>query len=115
MEYLLLHRWPGNVRQLANEMRRLAVMAEPGATLAPQQLSADIASSRRTVSTTLTPADPDALTIRLDQTLASTLEYVERVAVQRAMRLHPGRLDDAAAALGLTRKGLYLKRQRYAI
>ncbi len=36
MEYLLLYQWPGNVRQLANEMRKLAVMAEPGATLMPE-------------------------------------------------------------------------------
>jgi DNA-binding NtrC family response regulator len=49
MEFLLLYRWPGNVRQLANEMRRMAVLAESGAVLMPEHLSPDIAASRRTI------------------------------------------------------------------
>jgi transcriptional regulator with GAF, ATPase, and Fis domain len=49
MEYLVLYRWPGNVRQLANEMRRMAALAESGAVLMPEHLSPDIAASRRTI------------------------------------------------------------------
>jgi DNA-binding NtrC family response regulator len=113
MEYLLLYQWPGNVRQLANEMRRLAVMAESGATLMPEHLSTDIAASRRTVPAAVRPADPREVTVRLDQPLAAMLEHVERTAVQRALAVHEGNLEGAAAMLGLTRKGLYLKRQRY--
>src|SRR5204863_6698468 len=52
MEYLVLYRWPGNVRQLANEMRRLAALAEPNAVLMPEHLCADIAASRRTLPAT---------------------------------------------------------------
>jgi DNA-binding NtrC family response regulator len=115
MEYLLLHKWPGNVRQLANEMRKLAVMAEAGATLMPEHLSRDIASSRRTVPADVRPADPREVTVRLDQPLAAMIEHVERTAVQRAVTKHHGNLEAAAAMLGLTRKGLYLKRQRYGI
>ena len=33
MERLLLYRWPGNVRQLQNEMRRMVALAEPNSTL----------------------------------------------------------------------------------
>jgi transcriptional regulator with PAS, ATPase and Fis domain len=47
MEYLVLYRWPGNVRQLANEMRRLAALARNDAVLMPEHLSPDIAASRR--------------------------------------------------------------------
>ena len=50
MEYLVLYRWPGNVRQLANEMRRLAAMAEPGAVLMPEHLDPAIRAGRRTVA-----------------------------------------------------------------
>jgi transcriptional regulator with AAA-type ATPase domain len=39
LEYLLLYRWPGNVRQLANEIRRLVAFGEPGAVLLPTHLS----------------------------------------------------------------------------
>ena len=33
MEHLILYRWPGNVRQLQNEMRRMVALAEPNSTL----------------------------------------------------------------------------------
>ena len=67
MEYLLLHNWPGNVSQLANEMRRLAAVAETGAVLMPEHLSRDIAASRRTVPVAERPADPRELVVRVDQ------------------------------------------------
>ncbi len=51
LEYLVLYRWPGNVRQLANEIRRMVALAEPGAVLMPAHLSDDIAASRRTIPT----------------------------------------------------------------
>ena len=42
MERLLLYRWPGNVRQLQNEMRRMVALAEPDSTLLPHAISDDI-------------------------------------------------------------------------
>ena len=50
MEYLVLYSWPGNVRQLANEMRRVAALCEAGAVVMPEHLSTAIAASRRTDS-----------------------------------------------------------------
>src|SRR5437588_5691282 len=35
MERLLLYRWPGNVRQLQNELRRMVALADPNSTLGP--------------------------------------------------------------------------------
>ena len=35
LEYLLLYAWPGNIRQLANEVRRIIALAEPDATVTP--------------------------------------------------------------------------------
>ena len=49
MEYLALYRWPGNVRQLANQMRRMVALAESGAVLTPQYLSPEVLASRRTI------------------------------------------------------------------
>ena len=43
---------------------------------------------------------------------SAAVEHVERAAIQRALALTDGRLDEAAKMLGLSRKGLYLKRQR---
>jgi DNA-binding NtrC family response regulator len=115
MEFLILYRWPGNVRQLANEMRRIAAVAEAGAVLMPEHLSPDIASSRRTVPATGRPPDPRELLVRIDQPMPAALEHVERVMIEAALRKHEGRVEEAAAMLGLSRKGLYLKRKRYGM
>jgi len=115
MEYLLLYRWPGNVRQLANEMRRLAAIAESGAVIMPEHLSPDIAASRRTVPLVERQPDPREIFVRVDQPLAAAVEYVERALIQHALKKCNGRVEEAATLLGMSRKGLYLKRQRYEI
>src|SRR4029079_4935423 len=71
LEYLLLYSWPGNVRQLANEVRRMVAMAEADSALTPALLSAEIPASRRTIPATA-PAAPAAaadpeLRVRIDQ------------------------------------------------
>jgi DNA-binding NtrC family response regulator/tetratricopeptide (TPR) repeat protein len=114
MEYLVLYRWPGNVRQVANEMRRLAALAEPGAVLMPEHLSADIAASRRTVPVSERPLDKNEMVVRLDQPLTAALQHVDRVMVEAAVA-NTSSVDEAAKLLGLSRKGLYLKRLRYGM
>ncbi len=115
MEYLVLYRWPGNVRQLANEMRRLAALAEPGAVMMPEHLSADIAASRRTVPASQRVLDATELVVRLDQPMAAAVQHLERAMLQYALAQCNGRMEDTAAMLGLSRKGLYLKRQRFGL
>jgi len=115
VEYLVLYRWPGNVRQLANEVRRMVALAEPGAVLMPAHLSDDIAASRRTVPTTRPVLQSTEVMTRLDQPLAAALEHIERAAIQRAVAVAEGNLIEAAKMLGLSRKGLYLKRRRLGL
>lgn len=115
LEYLVLYRWPGNVRQLANEIRRMVAMAEPGAVLMPAHLSDDIAASRRTLPADSQPRQATEVVTRIDQPLAASVEHIERAAIQRAVAACEGRLDEAAKMLGLSRKGLYLKRHRLGL
>jgi transcriptional regulator with PAS, ATPase and Fis domain len=110
-EYLLLYNWPGNVRELANEVRRAVALAEPGAVLMPEHLSSRITSSRRTLPASQRPAEDTELVVRRDQPLVAAVEHVERAMIQDALRVYPN-VEDAARALGLSRKGLYLKRRR---
>ena len=123
---LLVYDWPGNVRQLANEIRRLVAMAEPDDTITPHQLSPDILTARSRASakgedTTANlalaapRADPDELTVRLDQPLSSAIEQLERAMIHRSIREADGRVNTAAQLLGLSRKGLFLKRRRLRI
>jgi transcriptional regulator with PAS, ATPase and Fis domain len=110
LEYLLLYRWPGNVRQLANELRRVIALTEPGDVMMPSHLSPDIIASRRTL-----PVQPSEVVIDLGQPLQQATNQLERAAIERALKAANGNNDEAAKALGLSRKGLYLKRQRLGL
>lgn len=115
MEFLVLYRWPGNIRQLANEMRRVATLAESGAVIMPEHLHPDIAASRRTIPASQRTLDPTEVVVRLDQPLPALVQHVEMVQILRALRETGWNMEQAAGMLGLTRKGLYLKRKRYRI
>jgi len=115
MEYLMLYKWPGNVRQLANEMRRLAALADTSAVLMPEHLTPEITASRRTVPASERTLDSTEVVVRLDQPMAAAVRHLEQTMVQYAMTKCEGRIEDTAAMLGLSRKGLYLKRQRFGL
>jgi len=115
LEHLVLFSWPGNIRQLANEMRRLAALAQVGALLMPDALSPEIYKARREATPPPQPVESDRLIVRLDQPMAEVVETIERAMLRFAMERHQGRVEAVAKALGLSRKGLYLKRQRYRI
>jgi DNA-binding NtrC family response regulator len=115
LEYLLLYAWPGNLRQLANEVRRMVAMAEPDSTLLPSHLSPEIQASRRTI-----PAAPAADTeaevrVRIDQPLPLAVEILEQTMVRSALDRTHGRVEEAARMLGISRKGLFLKRRRWGL
>ena len=114
MEYLVLYRWPGNVRQLANEMRRLAALARNDAVLMPEHLSPDIAASRRTLPAAERTLDASEIVVRIDQPLNAALQHVEQTMLKAAMAKAKS-VDEAAKLLGLSRKGLYLKRLRFGM
>jgi DNA-binding NtrC family response regulator len=110
MEQLLLFPWPGNVRQLQNELRRMVALAEPDAVLTPRALSPEIASVRAEPVTSPTGATGP----RADK-LSPTLARIEREMIKAALREHQGKMEATAKALGISRKGLYLKRQRLGL
>lgn len=115
MEYLVLYNWPGNIRQLANELRRLVTLAETNAVLMPEHLSHQIAASRRTVPASERALASTEVIVRKDQPMSAAMEHLERTMIQYALMQSGGRVEEAANRLGLSRKGLYLKRQRLHI
>jgi DNA-binding NtrC family response regulator len=110
IERLILYSWPGNVRQLINEVRRLIATVDDGVLITPDLLSPDIIGTK----TVPAPKPPEAprLVVHLDQTLAEAVNHVERAMLAHALKKADGRIAVAAQILGLSRKGLYLKRQR---
>ena len=113
---LLLYDWPGNIRQLANEIRRVVAMADDGQVLHSGDLAPDITAAWNNRSTSPS-TDPGQRTvvIRLDQPLDRAIEELERTFVDRAMESAGGRVADAAQLLGISRKGLFLKRRRWGL
>jgi two-component system response regulator HupR/HoxA len=114
MERLALFDWPGNVRQLQNEIRRMVALAEPGAVLRPDVLSADIFKTTSGVALSST-SKPTETGLPLGEKLNPTLWRIEREMIKAALREHRGKMEAAATALGISRKGLYLKRQRLGL
>lgn len=112
---LLLYDWPGNLRQLSNEIRRLVAMAEDGAVLHSTDLSPEIAEPWFAAHPGDGPATGHGVTVRIDQPLALALEEVERAFIERAMAQSQGCVTDAAQLLGISRKGLFLKRKKLGL
>ena len=113
LEYLLLFPWPGNVRQLANEVRRMVALAEPGGTLTPALLSPEIQASRRTIAAA--PAAEIEVRVALDQPMPAAVDMLEQMMVRRALHRTHGRVEEASRLLGISRKGLFLKRRRWGL
>jgi DNA-binding NtrC family response regulator len=113
LEYLLLFSWPGNVRQLANEVQRMVALAEADSTLTPALLSPEIQASRRTIP--VVPGVDPELRVALDQPLPLAVEMLEQEMVRRALDRTQGRIEEASRLLGISRKGLFLKRRRWGM
>ena len=108
MERLLLAPWPGNVRQLQNELRRMIALADANAVLTPDALSSEVAGDADTARTAPSVAPPTGK-------LYPALERLEREMIKAALHQHQDSMDAAAKSLGISRKGLYLKRQRLGL
>jgi len=88
--------WPGEVRELANEVARLYHLSDDAIT--------DVGLVRRVEAPAASPA---AASLRL--------EDVEREAIRRALEAAGGRRDRAAELLGISRAGLYTKMRRLGV
>ncbi|HKO63265.1 MAG TPA: sigma 54-interacting transcriptional regulator [Pyrinomonadaceae bacterium] len=117
VDLLMVSDWPGNVRQLCNEIQRVVARAEDGTVLNPEHLSPELkktSSPATPTSTASTLASMPSATLQ-NVTLAEALEEVERRMIADALRKHGGNISRAARELGLTRRGLYLKLERYQL
>jgi DNA-binding NtrC family response regulator len=101
--------WPGNVRQLKNEIQRAVALAAPGGTIEPSHLSPEIGNAQ------MPTMSSDRMVPRSAASLASAVEQVERDMIQTALDRSRGNISETARLLGLTRRGLYLKLRRLGL
>lgn len=120
LEVLLRYDWPGNVRQLHNEIERalLLVSSEPAPTIDVELLSNSLVEAVSTAPDASPASDrpsaPDAV-YRSDHTLSDVLADTERQVIQHVLRSCNGQVTASAEVLGLTRQGLYKKMKRLDI
>ena len=98
MQALLEHAWPGNVRELDHTIERAVLLSTEDA------VRASHLGLRAAASGGGSP--------RLEEL---SLEEVERVLIQKALARFSGNVSQAAAALGLSRSGLYRRLQKYGL
>jgi hydrogenase-4 transcriptional activator len=115
LDLLVVYDWPGNVRQLCNEVRRIVAYNESATVVPPESLSPEIIRASRE------PDRPPSLLRKVSEatvsapegfTLGEAVEELERQMIAEALRRSAGNIARAAKELGLSRKGLYLKMDR---
>jgi transcriptional regulator of acetoin/glycerol metabolism len=94
-------------------MRRIAAFSDSGARIRVSDLSVQVVP-QEPVSMLREARDPTTVAIRIDRPLPDIFRDVEEAAMELALATTDGRMDLAAKRLGLSRKGLYLKRRRLA-
>jgi hydrogenase-4 transcriptional activator len=107
--------WPGNVRQLRNEVQRAVAMSPPGGSIEPEHLSADLTAPVQAASagSNAFAAGP-ARSVQAGN-LAAAIEAVERELITATLERTRGNISETARNLGLTRRGLYLKMARLGL
>ena len=100
-------RWPGNVRQLRNEVQRAVALTPSGGVITPDTLSPALAG--------IAAADAVPQGRGRRTSLASAVEKLERELIEAALERSGGNISETARVLGLTRRGLYLKMERLGV
>lgn len=117
LEAMLQYGWPGNVRQLRNEIERTLVFtgSEPAPMIDLEDLSDSICSAGTAIpSNGELPdllAEPATGSSGLDDILAGA----EKAVIERTLASKDGQVSATAEALGLSRQGLYKKMKRLGI
>jgi len=126
IDLLMVCEWEGNVRQLCNELQRLVARAGDGEIITPEHLSPEL---NRSAVPMAAPAGGNVTrissyggslpnTFSVDThgaTLEEAVSALERDMIKEGMRRHNGNISRVARELGLTRRGLYLKLERYQL
>jgi DNA-binding NtrC family response regulator len=105
MDLLCCYHWPGNVREMENEIQRVVIHAEQ-----ERLISSDLLSPPINVMKTLIPSAASA-----KGSLKTRTQQVEAFFIKEALKIHYGNRTRAAEHLGISREGLHKKMARYHI
>ena len=105
LELLLHYQWPGNIRELENEIERAVTMAAGVQNIGEEHLSEKITAKNFSQPLPKVPGE----------TLRGYIERIEKRWIGEALQETQGNRTRAAKMLGLTRQGLLKKIARYEI
>jgi DNA-binding NtrC family response regulator len=91
----------------------MVALAEPNSTLEAEMISEEILNVLPIGRNP--PAKIKEIAIPLSDKLRPTLQRIECEMIRAALREHHGKVAAVAKSLGISRKGLYLKRQRLGL
>jgi transcriptional regulator with GAF, ATPase, and Fis domain len=121
LELLTKAEWPGNVRQLQNEVQRAVAMARDGDTISLRDLSPELVASVRAAAVA-TEQVPDGTTVvpqssapAKSPSLADRLAACERNFIAEALVQHNHNVSHTAIALGISRITLQKKMKEYSL
>lgn len=111
---LTSYAWPGNLRQLRNELdRALAYQSgEPAPVIDRRHLAPAVRESNERAGSSDRSREHG---LRPGEDLDDALARAERACIEQALDEHDGHVASAAGRLGLTRQGLYKKMKRLDI
>ncbi len=110
LEQFELYDWPGNIRELENEIKRMIAVTDNGNFLAEEQLSDHIRSLKPNVRPRDIPLDLEEGT-----TLKQKVEQMESEIILNMLKRLRWNQSKTATALGLSRVGLANKIKRYGL
>ena len=113
LEELSSYSWPGNARQLENEIKRL-VASVRGKSITEDHLDASIRNPGAPIQS-FQPKEEPAPKSPTSQSLPDAVEQLERRLIEEALRNSGGNKQKAAQVLGLSRQGLIKKLKRLSI
>lgn len=106
IEKMLDYHWPGNIRELENEMERVTVLSGTEIKVTAELLSPRIRESE---------AKPKVQGSRLTGKLKDALELLERDMIREGLRRTGWNKSKLAKELGISRAGLIMKVEKYGL
>jgi transcriptional regulator with GAF, ATPase, and Fis domain len=116
LQALMTHEWPGNVRELENAIERAVIIAS-GRQIEledlPEAVSKVVLEERDRIKVERARAASEGRTTTFAVTVPSSLEEIEKQAIEATLEYTRGDKSHAARALGIGRKTLYRKLEQY--
>jgi transcriptional regulator with PAS, ATPase and Fis domain len=121
LELLTDAEWPGNVRQLQNEVERAVALARDGETISLRHLSPELVASVRRAAVLCeqvangTPAEPNSPVLAKSTSLADALAVFERNVIAERLSQHNHNVSRTAISLRISRITLQKKMKEYSL